>query len=303
MHNGKAMKRCAAASFLTFSAVVLLSGLAVAGCSKSQNPNGPSPGPQQVQYTAIGASDGIGFGSSAPCVPFTDCPNGAGYVQTLGRRLQAGGHTVTLLNLSVPGSVLSPAIESLQRQQGRDTSVTGNFIDRQTPFVPVNTTHVTIFAGGNDANTIGEAVRRGMAGGDIRGYIDGQIRQWGDDLDNLVGRVRSRAPNTRIVALNLPNLAGAPYVSGLSQTERSILQYIAVGLTNHVNVLAGRGVLVVDLMCDPRILQPSSFSSDGFHPSDAGYALMADLAFPALQTGSAPAPSSSCPSRTVVPTF
>ena len=43
-------------------------------------------------------------------------------------------------------------------------------------------------------------------------------------------------------------------------------------------------------MCDPRILQASSFSGDGFHPGDAGYALMAELAYPALANGAASTP-------------
>jgi lysophospholipase L1-like esterase len=60
---------------------------------------------------------------------------------------------------------------------------------------------------------------------------------------------------------------------------------------------------VVDLMCDARIVQPSSFSSDGFHPSDAGYALMAELAYPALRNGSQPAPMPACASRTLLPVY
>jgi len=56
-------------------------------------------------------------------------------------------------------------------------------------------------------------------------------------------------------------------------------------------------------MCDPRLVQPATFSSDGFHPSDAGYAIMADLGYAALTSGSAPAPQSSCAQRTALPVF
>ena len=42
-------------------------------------------------YAAIGASDGIGFGSSSPCLPFSECPDGTGYVQILRRNLVATG--------------------------------------------------------------------------------------------------------------------------------------------------------------------------------------------------------------------
>ena len=57
---------------------------------------------------------------------------------------------------------------------------------------------------------------------------------------------------------------------------------------------SGPNTFVVDLMCDARIVEPASFSSDGFHPSDRGYALMADLAYPAAVNPSHPAPAADC---------
>ena len=43
-------------------------------------------------------------------------------------------------------------------------------------------------------------------------------------------------------------------------------------MTTAINALPD--VSVVDLMCDPRLYQGSTFSSDGFHPNDAGYAII-----------------------------
>jgi len=255
-----------------------------------------------VSYTVLGASDGVGFGGSVVCAPFdTGCENGTGYAQTLRRRLQSDGRTVTYLNLSVPGAVLSPRVAELARQLGR--SEPANFLERYPPFVPTTTTHITLFTGGNDANIIGSAVSAGAGGADIRGYVDAQVRQWGADLVELISRVRARAPNARIVAYNLPNLAAASYLASRPLQERGIMQRIATGLTDQINALTNRNVIVLDLMCDPRILQPSNLSSDGFHPSDAGYALMAELAYPALVNGTAAAPSPSCAARTLVPVF
>jgi lysophospholipase L1-like esterase len=255
-----------------------------------------------VTYSAIAASDGIGFGSSVPCVPFDpDCPNGTGYVYLLKRRLQSDGRTVTLSNRAVPGAVLSPAIQTLARNVGHN--IIANFLDQEAPFIANDGTHVTIFAGGNDANVIAENVRDGLAGSDIRGFIDQHANQWGADLTELIRRVRTRAPSSRIVALNLPNLAAAPYASGMTVQERSVLQRIAVTLTDRVNGLTSQNVLVVDLMCDARVYEPARFSSDGFHPNDQGYALMADLSYPALANGTATTPSGSCPQRTLFPVF
>jgi lysophospholipase L1-like esterase len=275
-----------------------------AACSKdSDSPTAPSPsnpnGP--IFYTAVGASDGIGFGGSSPCLPFADCPTGTGYVQTLRRRLGETGRTVDHRNLSIPGSVLSKAVFDLAASVGRPIeSIAGNFIEREAPFVPIETTHVTIFAGGNDANTIAFAARS-RGGSDPNGFAATQIQQWGIDLEDLVARIRARAPNARIVALNLPNLAASPYLAGNPTVEKSLMQRVAVGLSDKINSLQSKGVLIVDLMCDPRIYLPSSYAADGFHPNDAGYAVFTELTLPVLRDGTNRAPSTTCSQRSVFP--
>jgi lysophospholipase L1-like esterase len=290
---------------LPFSLMIALA-LAAGACSRdADTPTSPSSTGGtggSASYTVIGASDAIGFGGSVVCAPFDlNCPNGTGYAQLLLRRLRDERGSVDYRNLGVPGSVMSPAIEALAGEIGR--SVARNFLDGQAPFVPSSTTVVTIFAGGNDANVIGEAVRAGRGGGDPRGYIDQQIRQWGNDYASLIARVRDRAPNTRIIVLNLPNLGAAPYLAGNPVLERSIMQRIAVGLSERANALTARGVLVVDLLCEPRLYDAANFASDGFHPSDRGYTLMADLTYPALSSGSAAPPAAACPQRTLLPVF
>ena len=287
---------------------LLVGGIA---CNKSgetptPTPTSPSPAPAQgpIFYTAIGASDGIGFGSSSVCIPFSDCPDGKGYVQILRRRLRdnSPGRAVEHANRSIPGAVLSRAIEDLAREVGTPISeLAGNFIERQAPFVPTNTTHVTIFAGGNDANVIGRAALAGRGGNDPSGYIDAQVRQWGVDLVDLIARIRSRAPNARIVALNMINLAGAPYIASRPASERAIMQRIAVGISDQVNALTSRNVLVVDLMCDARLYQSVNYASDGFHPADGGYAAFADDAYPALKDGVNNQPNTSCAQRRIIP--
>ena len=288
------------------SVVAVGAVLSFAGCNKKpESPTGPT-GSDTVIYTAIGASDAVGVGGSVLCAGTLDCPNGSSYVYALRRRWQSEGKTVTLSNLGVPGAVLSPTIQALARQVGRGDLI-ANFIDNQVPFVGSTVTHVTVFAGGNDANTIAQAVRAGVPGSDtpndIRAYIDRQVQQWGEDFNELIRRVRSRAPGARIVAFNLPNLAGLRYVAGLSVAERGVLQRIAVGLADRVNAATSQSVLVVDLMCEPRVYADANVSGDGFHPSDQGYQLMAELGYPALATGAASAPGSSCSQRTIVPAF
>src|SRR5687768_11714612 len=288
-----------------FTAALVVALVALgAGCKSSDSPDsptGPSPSTGPISYTAIGASDGIGIGSSSPCLPFSECPGGLGYVQILRRDLVATGRTVTHRNLSLPGSVLSRVVFDLAREIGRPIDdLAGNFIERQAPFVPTDTTHVTIFAGGNDTNVISEAAAR-RGGSDVNGFIDAQVRQWGTDLNELISRIRSRAPNARIVALNLPNLAGAPYVASRPTSHKSIIQRVAVGLSDQINALASQGVLVADLMCDARLYLPSSYASDGFHPGDSGYQFFAELALPALRDGASTTPNPNCAQRRLFP--
>jgi len=272
--------------------------LVVSGCNSSKSPTDPTPtNPNTILYTAIGASDAIGIGASVPCLPLTPCPQGTGYVQTLERQLRTGANTVTLLNLGIPGTVLSPATQSLGNSIGRE--IFGNMLEREVPFVQRDATLVTVFAGGNDANTIGAALEAGLGGLNPTGYVQTQIDNFGRDMRSLMTGVKDRAPTARIVILNLPNLAGLPYASGYTLTQKRFLQQIAVGFSGQINTLTSQGALVIDIMCDGAFYQANMYSGDGFHPNDAGYARLAALMLPAATTGSAAAPRASCAQMTL----
>jgi lysophospholipase L1-like esterase len=205
---------------------------------------------------------------------------------------------VTLLNLGIPGAVLSPAIHEVARRAGRD--VPANFVEREMPFVAPDSTLVTIFGGGNDVNALGDAIERGAAGGDVRGYIDVQIRSFGVDYDRLVRGVRDRAPGAFVIVLNVPNMAGLPYSANYSQQRRQILQYISAGFSREANRQAGGGVTVLDLMCDGQAYDRSRFWSDGFHPNDSGYAYLAQRLL-AIVNGASSSPAGACGQMTLVP--
>ena len=182
-------------------------------------------------------------------------------------------------NVSVPGAVLSRAIVDLALQLGqrRSAATSSNAIRRSSR---PGTTHLTIFVGGNDANIIGSrrhGGRRRQRRPRLRGCTG-----------SSVGR-RSRRARDRESAPVPPTRASSPTTCPTWRRRPTCLAADA-GEEHHaayrhradrsVNALTSRNVLVVDLMCDARILQASSFSSDGFHPGDAGYALMAELAYP-----------------------
>lgn len=275
-----------------------------AACKKSGDgsPTAPSPPTQnsRVVYTALGASDAVGIGASVPCVPFVACPDGTGYVPAIARGLATGGRQVQTTNLGIPGAVISPEIQQLGNRYGR--GIPANFLQGEVPFVPRDSTVVTIFAGGNDTNAIGVAVEAGEGGADPRAFIDQQVAGFRQSYDALVRGVRERAPSARIVVANLPNMAGLRYASPLSLTQRGWLQRISVGFTREaINPLASQNVIVVDLLCDSRSYDPSNYSSDGFHPNDRGYAYMAEVLLRAIESGAASPVSADCPQATMVP--
>ena len=273
-----------------------------AACQSNESPSGPTPLPQPnstITYTAIGASDAIAIGSSVECLPFVDCPNGKGYVQEAARQLKARGFVVNLSNFGIPTAVIGKDFQNLGAQYGR--FIAGNFVDNEAPFVPAATTLVTIFAGGNDVNTVTAALGQGAGGADQIGYINSQVKAFGDDYAAMLKIIRDRAPSARIVVLNLPNMAGMPFLANVSLQQRQAAQRLSVGMTTTViNPLTSQGVLVVDLMCDARAYQASTYSADGFHPGDVGYAWMAAEVVAAATT-SYKSPPSTCSNMTVVP--
>ena len=280
--------------------LVVAAILATAACSQEGNgsptgPSGPPPTSTPIVYFAVGASDVLGIGASRPCFIFEDC-NGTGYVWVAARQLQARGYTVNVNSLGLPAAVISRQFEELGIQNGR--TIGGNLIDRQMPFVRQTATLVTIFTGANDVNTILAALGNGAGGSDPAAYIDQKVAAFASDYATLLDGIRSRAQSARIIVMNLPNLAALPYLAGASLSQKQAAQRAAVRMTTTaINSL--QGVTVIDLMCDARLYQPSSFSSDGFHPNDTGYAVLGDEVVRALTSSSYPAPRSSCPQMTL----
>jgi lysophospholipase L1-like esterase len=188
--------------------------------------------------------------------------------------------------------VLGPEVQAIGTALGSD--VLRNVLNDEAPYVPADATLVTVFVGANDANVIEKAVESGSGGSDPGGYVDDQVQTFGTDLRAMIATVQGRAPKARLVALNLPNLAGVPYANGASLEKRHRLQQISVGLSSRIDALTTANVTVVDLMCDGAVYDPAHYSDDGFHPNDAGYTHIADLITAALAAGAPSLPAASC---------
>ncbi len=267
--------------------VVGLAGLG--GCNAAKSATGPDP-IDQVSYTAIGASEAIGYGSSMPCLPFLTCPNGTGYVQIIERRLRAQHAEVSFLNLGIPGAVLSREIMTIGNGLGR--GIPANIIDGELPLVAADSTIVTVFGDANGANAIGAALRP-LASADRAAYAQTQIQGFARDFSTLTAGIAARASAAQIVVINLPNLARLPYAAGYTAEEREWLRQLSVGFSAGMNATRSNRIRIVDIMCHAPIYEASRYSHDGFHPNDGGYALLAELVWAALAAEPGP-PATSC---------
>ncbi|MGH7728177.1 MAG: SGNH/GDSL hydrolase family protein [Vulcanimicrobiaceae bacterium] len=285
---------------------------AASGCSGSSVHVPPVTGGPAVAYTAIGASDAVGYGASVPCanpptVANPTCPGGTGYVPVLAGLLAKAGARVTLDDLGISGAVLGPDILALGNmydtagsaapclpRTGND-AIPGDFITDELPSVGANATLVTVFAGGNDTNAIVNALGCGAGGtttASQEAFIGTWIANFGNDFKQLLLGIRAQAPAAKIIVANLPNFALIPIGQKQSVAAQAALAAVSVGIDqNVINLVAGApyNLPVVDLLCNPTSYLASNFFTDGFHPNDAGYAALASLYY-AQDTAATPAP-------------
>jgi lysophospholipase L1-like esterase len=254
-------------------------------------PSGPPSAGSAVVYTVVGASDVIGWGSSKPCAPFEDC-DGTGYAWVAARQLRSQGMTVEVSQLGIPGAVLSQNFISLATQWGIG-GIPGDLASREAPFIRKDSTVVTVFAGGNDVNVISGALANDGGASNPNAFIDQQVAMFGADFQAMIATIRGRAPSAQIILINLPNMARVPYRANSQALLKSWVQRASVGITTQA-INPTPNVRVIDLMCDSRLYQPSSFSADGFHPNDAGYAVMGQEVAKAITAASWPAPQGGC---------
>jgi lysophospholipase L1-like esterase len=320
---------------LTFHQKGTLLSLVVAAaflpaCSSSSNPhtNPPPAKPLYISYTAIGASDAVGYGASVPCTEATPalgpadptCPQvgASGYVPDIRNDLDHYGFSVSLQDLGYSGAVIGPDIQAMGNMYDDITGpnacqprppadqIPANFLQLELPVVNPAATLVTIFAGGNDVQAIVNALACGAGGTTVdsqTAFITTQVTNFGNDFATLVGGSHEIAPSATIIVANIPNFANVPYALGAPASFRAALQAVSVAIdTDVINTVASKGVPVVDLQCNPASYVAANFYTDGFHPNDAGYALLAQQFVTAALSNYPAAPLAQCSEQGVSPT-
>jgi lysophospholipase L1-like esterase len=283
----------------------------------------PTPTPTALSYTAIGASDAVGYGASVPCTTATPALGpadpgclsltGTGYVPDLAKTFIKSGTSVTLDDLGYSGAVLGPdiatevnaygAIGSADACQPRSTAdaYPTDFITYELPLVTSSTTLVTIFAGGNDVNGLVNALGCGAGGstaGSQQAFLNTWIVNFANDLQYLINHIQAKAPKAKIIVANLPNFSQIPVGLAVGAADPAAGQALAafsVGFDlDDINVLTADNITVADLLCNSASYTAGDFYTDGFHPNDSGYAAFAALLYADLTTASPPLPSSTC---------
>ena len=251
------------------------------------------------RYAAIGASDVSGIGSSVVCVLQSDCPNGTGYVFVAARGLRGRGFTVNVTNLGLPTGVISRSFQDLGSQTAASSLATSSI--RRSRLYPKDTTLITIFAGANEVNIITSALGAALAA-TIRPATSTSRSGRSGRLQTLMTALRAVARRSaRFVILNVPNVAGMPFLAGAARPAPGG----AARLGPHDDDGHQRLRLVECRGCrsDVRLapVRPSNYSSDGFHPNDAGYAVIGNEIVRAVTERSYAAPQAaarrcrSCP--------
>jgi lysophospholipase L1-like esterase len=220
---------------------LLLALVALAACSPATDTHAtasPTVKPSMV-YVAIGASDAVGVGASDP--------NTTAYVPLLIAHLPPHAYA---LNLGVSGYTAQQAL-----------------LNELPQALAAQPTLVTVWLVGNDLRQCTP------------------LADYQSNLDNLLGQLQSRT-SAQVFVANSPDMSllpsarnGAPTM-GVCMRGKSAEQIRAlVEQWNSViaTVVAKHHQTLVDLFAAGLATHPEYVSSDGFHPSDAGYRALADL--------------------------
>ncbi len=242
---------------LALAALALLGAL-LAGCATSTGVSGATstvsaaskatatPTAPTVRYVALGASDAVGVGASDQ--------NHTAYVPILISRLPAGG---AALNLGISGETLHSALS-----------------DELPAAIQAKPTLITVWLVGND----------------FKDCVP--LKQYTADLNTLLTQLQTKT-NAKVFVANAPDFSLLPAIKqaaaagsfcGGSPTQAAIRAETLQWNQAIDAAVAARHDTLINLYDANLAGHPDYISSDGFHPSDAGYLALANLFWAAITT-------------------
>jgi lysophospholipase L1-like esterase len=111
------------------------------------------------------------------------------------------------------------------------------------------------------------------------------VNNYAQDLDTLLGRLQAGAPHARIAVANVPDLILLPYFNHHAGFNAQLLQDQILAYNTVIASIVNRHhAILLDLSQYSNDLaqHPEYVSTDGLHPTAAGYELIADLFYQAL---------------------
>lgn len=221
---------------------LLLAVLLLAACNDVRGSPLPTASPTakpSMVYVALGASDAVGVGASDP--------NTTAYVPRLIAHLPPRAFA---LNLGVSGYTVQQAL-----------------VNELPQALAANPTLVTVWLVGND----------------FRGCSS--LSDYQRDLDLLLGQLETKT-HAKVFVANMPDASLLPAIRdgsvNLGACLRGAQPAQIRALSQQWNaviaaVVAKHHQVLIDLFSAKLATHPDYVSSDGFHPSDAGYRALADL--------------------------
>lgn len=202
-------------------------------------------GSLQVQQAPRSQLTYVAIGASDTYGIGADTPRSQNWASDLANQL---GPDVHLVNLGVPGIVLHQALR-VELPVALDSK----------PDL------VTIWLAVNDLSS------------------NVPLKNYAQDLDLMLSRLRSALPRSQIAIANVPDITLLPSFASqnLAELQKSIQAYnqiIAASASKY-------HVILIDLYKEWNELQnhPEYISSDGLHPSTAGYARIAELFYQGIR--------------------
>jgi lysophospholipase L1-like esterase len=112
------------------------------------------------------------------------------------------------------------------------------------------------------------------------------VKDYQNDLDAAFSRLQAAAPHARIIVANVPDLTLLPRFRASDPV--ALHKKISMYNSAIAFVVQRHHVMLVDLYNQWQTLadHPEYISSDGLHPSTAGYAQVAEIFYQKLQIGS-----------------
>lgn len=207
-------------------------------------------------------------------VPACALPSDARTLRLLG----VGDSIIAGVGAGDSGSAL---VASLARKLARTLDRPTAWRTLARPGADARAVHSQVLAG--DAGPPADLMVVSVGVNDVIGLNHG--RRWQRDLATLAGALRRHSPDALIALVGLPPLESFPLLppalarvlGGRARTFDADLARLAAEETGLLHVPLGT------------VVGPDLFCADGFHPGDAGYALLADQVATALLARMIPA--------------